>query len=310
VKKRDFLDIRDLTPDEYKALFNRTRVVKEAWHARRVIRTLASRTLVMIFEKPSTRTRLSFEAAMKQLGGEVIDLSTTNSQLGRGEPLSDTARVASRYCNVIMMRTSGDDRLKEVADNAPGVPVINGLTDGGHPVQILADLFTIEERLGTVEGKTLAFIGDTANNMGRSYAKAAPLFGFKLKFASPKGYHPSEDILALSDGRVECVTDPKDAVKGADVVMTDVWTSMGMEDEKKQRLKEFAGYQVDAALMKLAKKDAIFLHCLPAHRGEEVSAEVLEGPQSAVWDQAENRLHVQKALIEYLVLETEKVTKR
>ncbi len=298
--KRDFLNLFDLSVDEHKALFHRARVLKEARRARRVVSTMAGRTLVMIFEKASTRTRLSFEAAMTQLGGNVIDLSAANSQMSRGEPLADTARVTGRYCDVVMMRTFGDDRLGEFAKHCE-VPVINGLTDGGHPVQILTDLFTVEERFGTVVGKTLAFVGDTGSNMGRSFAEGAKLFGYQLRLASPKGYHPADDVLTKSPGHVQLLADPKDAVKGADVVITDVWTSMGQEAESKKRLADLGGFQVDAALMKLAKKDAIFLHCLPAHRGEEVSGEVIDGAQSAVWDEAENRLHVQKALIETVV---------
>ncbi len=303
--KRDFLKVKDLSLDEHVALFRRAAQLKEARLQRRVVKTLRSRTLVMIFEKASTRTRLSFEAAMLQLGGNVIDLSATNSQLARGEPLSDTARVASRYCDVLMMRTFGDARIEELAANSR-VPVINGLTDGGHPVQIITDLFTVWERLGEVKGKTLAFIGDTASNMGRSFVEAAGLFDFSLRLGSPEGYLPGKDVLAWSPNNVRCFHDAKEAVQGADVVITDVWTSMGQEAESAKRLKDLHGYQVDAALMARAKPKAFFLHCLPAHRGEEVSAEVLDGPASAAWDEAENRLHVQKALLEYVVLEAEK----
>lgn len=298
--KRDFLNLFDLSSDEHKALFHRARTLKDARRQRRVVNTMAGRTLVMIFEKASTRTRLSFEAAMTQLGGSAIDLSAANSQMSRGEPLADTARVTGRYCDVVMMRTFGDERLAEFAKHCDA-PVINGLTDGGHPVQILTDLFTVEERLGAVAGKTLAFIGDTASNMGRSFTEGAKLFGYQLRLASPKGYHPAEDVLKRSPGHVHLLSDPKEAVKGADVVITDVWTSMGQEAESKKRLADLAGYQVDAALMKLANRDAVFLHCLPAHRGEEVTADVIDAPTSAVWDEAENRLHVQKALIETLV---------
>lgn len=304
-KKRDFLKFTDLSYDEHQGIFRRAAELKRARNAHRVVRTMAARTLVMIFEKASTRTRLSFEAAMLQLGGSCIDLSAGNSQMSRGEPLADTARVTGRYCDVVMMRTFGDARIEEFAEHCQ-VPVINGLTDGGHPVQVLTDLFTIEERMSTVSGKTIAFIGDTASNMGRSYTRAASLFGFNLRLASPKGYHPAEDVVETSKAFVELVSDPQQAVKNADVVVTDVWTSMGQETESKQRLADLAGYRVDAALMKLAKPGALFLHCLPVHREEEVTAEVIDGPQSVVWDEAENRLHVQKALIEYLVLENEK----
>lgn len=300
--KRDFLTLSDLSKDELNALMRRTKTLKEARAQRRVMQTLQGRTLVLIFEKASTRTRLSFEAAMSQLGGHCITLPTADSQMNRGEPLEDTARVTSRYSDCIMMRTFADQRLRQFA-SAATVPVINGLTDGGHPVQLLADLFTIEERLGSIPGKTVAFVGDTASNMGRSYCEAAKLFGFTLKLASPEGYRPSADVM---NANVQIVDSPQRAVAGADVVVTDVWTSMGQEAEKEARLKAFKGYCVDAALMKLAAKHAIVLHCLPAHRGEEISAEVIDGPQSAAWDEAENRMHVQKALLETLVLESEK----
>ena len=303
--KRDFLKFTDLSYDEHLGLFRRAAVLKDARKNRRVVRTMAGRTLTMIFEKASTRTRLSFEAAMLQLGGSCIDLSATNSQMSRGEPLSDTARVTGRYCDVVMMRTFADARLEEFAA-ACEVPVINGLTDGGHPVQILTDLFTIEEKLGPVKGKTLAFVGDTASNMGRSYTRASSLFGFQLKLASPEGYHPANDVTDAAKGFVQLVRDPKEAVKGADAVITDVWTSMGQEAESARRLKDLHGYQVTPELMTLAASHALFLHCLPAHREEEVTASVIDGPQSVVWDEAENRLHVQKALLEYLVLENEK----
>ncbi len=308
-KKRDFLKFTDLTLDEYLGLFRRAAVLKLARRERRVVRTMAGRTLVMIFEKASTRTRLSFEAAMLQLGGSCIDLSASNSQMSRGEPLADTARVTGRYCDVVMMRTFADTRIEEFAAHCE-VPVINGLTDGGHPVQILTDLFTIEEKLGSVKGKTLAFIGDTASNMGRSFTRAAPIFGFQLKLASPGGYHPDDDVVIPARGFVQLVNDPKEAVKGADAVITDVWTSMGQEAESKKRLADLAHYQVNPELMALAKPGALFLHCLPAHREEEVTASVIDGPQSVVWDEAENRLHVQKALVEYLVLDNEKRSTR
>jgi ornithine carbamoyltransferase len=303
--KRDYLKIHDLTAAEYTGLFRRAAQLKQSRRERLMVRTLAGRTLVMIFEKHSTRTRLSFEAAMVQLGGLCIDLSAANSQMSRGEPLPDTARVVGRYCDVVMMRTFGDARIEEFAAHCE-VPVINGLTDGGHPVQILTDLFTIEERLGTVKGKTLAFIGDTASNMGRSFVEAASVFDYQLRLASPAGYHPAAEVVARSPKHVTLLRDPKEAVAGADVVITDVWTSMGQEAESAQRLKDLGSYQVDAAMMRGAAPHAVFLHCLPAHRGEEVTGEVIDGPKSAVWDEAENRLHVQKALLEYVVLENEK----
>ncbi len=300
--KRDFLTLSDLSKDELTALMRRTKMLKEARAQRRVVQTLQGRTLVLIFEKASTRTRLSFEAAMSQLGGHCITLPPTDSQMNRGEPLEDTARVTSRYSDCIVMRTFADQRLRQFA-SASTVPVINGLTDGGHPVQLLADLFTIEERLGAIAGKTVAFVGDTASNMGRSYCEAAKLFGFTLKLASPHGYQPAPEVM---NANVQIAASPQQAVAAADVVVTDVWTSMGQEAEKEARLKAFKGYCVDGTLMKLAAKHAIVLHCLPAHRGEEISAEVIDGPQSAAWDEAENRMHVQKALLETLVLESEK----
>lgn len=299
--KRDFLKLADLSQDEHRSLFARARALKALRAARQPVTSLAGRTLVLIFEKASTRTRLSFEAAMLQLGGGCIDLATANSQLSRGEPLSDTARVTGRYCDVVMMRTFGDERIREFAAHCE-VPVINGLTDGGHPVQVLTDLFTVEERLGSVAGATVAFVGDTASNMGRSFVEGARLFGYRLRLASPSGYHPGPEVLAGSMGSVELTSDAREAVRGADVVVTDVWTSMGQEAEAKRRLAALAGYQVDEALMSLAAPRAIFLHCLPAHRGEEVTAGVLDGPRSAAWDEAENRMHVQKALLELLVL--------
>ncbi len=305
VKKRDFLKFTDLSLDEHLGLFRRAAQLKEARRQHRVVRTMAGRTLTMIFEKASTRTRLSFEAAMLQLGGSCIDLSAQNSQMSRGEPLADTARVTGRYCDVVMMRTSADARIEEFAVHCE-VPVINGLTDGGHPVQILTDLFTIEEKLGPVKGKTLAFVGDTGSNMGRSFSRATSLFGFKLRLASPEGYHPPSEVVEEgAPGAVQLLRDPKEAVRDADVVITDVWTSMGQEAESAKRLKELSSYQVTPELMKLAAPHALFLHCLPAHREEEVTASVIDGPQSVVWDEAENRLHVQKALLEYLVLENE-----
>jgi ornithine carbamoyltransferase len=303
--KRDFLTLGDLNADEHRALMYRTKALKEARKQKRVLHILDGRTLVCIFEKASTRTRLSFEAAMAQLGGHSIVLPINDSQLGRGEPLEDTARVASRYSDVIMLRTFADERLRSFA-RAATVPVINGLSDTAHPVQLLADLFTIEERLGAVKGKKIAFVGDGATNMGLSWARAASIYDFELRFASPEGYQPPPELVKKSDGHVSLRKTPKDAVAGCEVVVTDVWTSMGQEAEMAARKAAFKGYCVDTALMKQAKSGAIVLHCLPAHRGEEISADVLDGPQSAVWDEAENRLHVQKALLEMLVLGHEK----
>jgi ornithine carbamoyltransferase len=295
--KRDFLRLTDLTIEEHRALFRRAHELKQKRRAREVVQTLAGRSLLMLFEKASTRTRISFEAAMGQLGGQAISLPTQDSQLARGEPLEDTARVASRYVDAIMFRTHGDSRLETLA-KAATVPVINGLSDGGHPVQILADLFTVEERLGQVQRKTLAFVGDCASNMALSFCEAAPLFGFTLKLAAPEGYRPPSS--ALRGASMTAV--PAEAVEGADVVITDVWTSMGQEAESKARLKAFVGYTVDDAMLAKAAPSAVVLHCLPAHRGEEITASVIDGPRSAAWDEAENRLHVQKALLELLIL--------
>jgi len=293
--KRDFLRLTDFSPAEHAALFRRARELKEARRRGEVIATLAGRTLLLLFEKQSTRTRLSFEAAIGQLGGTAITLPMQESQLSRGESLADTGAVASRYVDAIMYRTFGDERLLELA-RAATVPVINGLSDGGHPVQLLADLFTVEERLGPLAGKVVAWVGDGASNMATSWIEAASLFGFTLRISSPEGFRP-----ARAPG-FDLVADPHEGVRGADVVTTDVWISMGQEKEAAARRKAFAGYCVDGALLSRAKPSAIVLHCLPAHRGEEISAEVIDGPRSAVLDEAENRMHVQKALLEALIL--------
>ncbi len=298
MKKRDFLRLADLTGEEHHRLFLRAAALKERRRRRTVEKTLAGRTLALIFEKASTRTRLSFEAAMFGLGGSAITLPLEGSQMARGEPLKDTARVVSRYADAIMFRTFGEARLAEMAREAT-VPVINGLSDGGHPVQLLADLFTIEERLESVRGKVIAFVGDCSSNMALSYLEAAPLFGFELRLAGPQGYRPASP----GSGKVTVTGDPAEAVSGADVVATDVWTSMGQEAETARRMEAFRGFCVDSALLAKAKPTAIVLHCLPAHRGEEITEEVLEGRQSAVLDEAENRMHVQKALLEMLLLE-------
>ena len=295
--KRDFLRLPDLSPDEHRALFRRAHELKAKRRLHEPVKTLDGRSLLLLFEKASTRTRISFEAAIAQLGGNAITLPMQDSQLTRGETLEDTARVSSRYVDAIMFRTHGDDRLQAFA-KAATVPVINGLSDGGHPVQILADLFTVEERFGTVRGKTLAFIGDCASNMARSFCEAAPIFGFELRLAAPKGYLPAASELRGA----QVTSDPGEAAKDADVLITDVWISMGQEKEAAARRKAFGSYIVDAKLLGKAHPHAVVLHCLPAHRGEEISAEVLDGPRSAVIDEAENRLHVQKALLEQLIL--------
>lgn len=291
--KRDFLKLSDLSLDEHRWLQSRASALK-ARRARGIAETtLAGKSLLCLFEKASTRTRLSFEAAMQQLGGNATTLIAAESQIARGEPLSDTARVAGRYFDCIMFRTFGDDRLAEMARHSR-VPVINGLSDGGHPVQLLADLMTVRERKGSLEGLTIAWVGDGASNMALSWIEASKLFGFELRIAAPAGYRAA--------GGAFFTGDPAEAVRGADAVNTDVWTSMGQEKETAARKQAFAGYCVDEALLAKAKPGAIVLHCLPAHRGEEITASALEGPQSAVWDQAENRMHAQKALLELLML--------
>jgi ornithine carbamoyltransferase len=293
--KRDFLRLSDFTPAEHAALFRRAHELKAARKRGESVRTLEGRTLLLLFEKHSTRTRLSFESAIGQLGGNAIVLPTQDSQISRGESLADTGAVASRYVDAIMYRTYGDDRLRELA-RAATVPVINGLSDGGHPVQLLADLFTVEERLGSIAGKVVAWVGDGASNMALSWIEAAPLFGFTLRVSAPEGFRPARSPA------FQLVNDPAQAVAGADVVTTDVWISMGQEKEAAARRKAFAGFSVDETLMARAKPTAIVLHCLPAHRGEEIGAGVIDGPQSAVLDEAENRMHVQKALLEALIL--------
>ena len=295
--KRDFLSLTDLTAAEHRALFARAHELKALRRRGQAVQTLAGRSLLLLFEKHSTRTRISFEAAIGQLGGSAISLPMQDSQLSRGESLEDTARVASRYVDAILFRTHGDDRLRTLA-RAATVPVINGLSDGGHPVQILADLFTVEERFGSVQGKTLAFVGDCASNMALSFCEAAPIFGFQLRLAAPEGYRPPRELL---QGAL-VTSSPEEAVAGAEVVITDVWISMGQEKEAAARKQALGSFIVDDRLMTKAKAAAIVLHCLPAHRGEEISAGVLDGPQAAVLDEAENRMHVQKALLELLIL--------
>jgi ornithine carbamoyltransferase len=269
-------------------------------HRGEVYAPLAHKVLGMVFEKASTRTRISFEAGMAQLGGSSIFLSPRDTQLGRGEPIEDTARVLSSMVDIIMVRTFAHAKLKSLADYS-AVPVINALTDYSHPCQLLADVQTYFEHRGDIQGKTVVWIGD-GNNMCNSYIDAAQQFDFRLRIAVPEGYEPDAALLRTCADRVEVIRDPLLAANDADLLATDVWASMGQETERKQREQAFAGYQVNARVMAQAKTDAIFLHCLPAHRGEEVSAEVIDGPQSRVWDEAENRLHVQKALIELLLL--------
>jgi ornithine carbamoyltransferase len=295
---RHFLAIPDFSRAELLALFDLAAQMKRGDYRDR---PLAGRTLAMIFAKSSTRTRVSFEVGAYQLGGHALFLSSRDIQLGRGEPIRDTARVLSRYVDGIMIRTFDQAEVEELARFA-SVPVINGLTDLQHPCQILADLLTVREALGGWEGKVVAWIGD-GNNMAHSWLDAAGLLGFDLRLACPEGYQPDPGIVARNRDRtcIVLTTDPKDAAAGAHVVNTDVWASMGQEAEQAERERAFKGYIVDAGIMRLAAHGAIFLHCLPAHRGEEVSDDVIEGPQSRVWDEAENRLHVQKALMAMLM---------
>ncbi len=298
---KHFLQFSDFNRDEYEYLFERTRWIKQAFKNYRQYWPLTDRTLAMIFDKNSTRTRLSFEAGMHQLGGSAIYLSTRDTQLGRGEPVEDAARVISRMVDLVMIRTYQHEVVARFAENSR-VPVINGLTDEYHPCQILSDIFTYIEFRGSIDGKVIAWIGD-ANNMCNTWLQAAEIFNFKVHVSTPPGYSIDSDRIGLGNKpHYEIFADPHKAVTGADLVTTDVWTSMGFEAETEQRKKDFADFCVDAEMMALAKSDALFMHCLPAHRGEEVSAEVIDGPQSVVWDEAENRLHTQKALMEYLLL--------
>ncbi len=298
---RHFLQFSDFSREEFDYLFERTRWIKEQFKAYKRYWPLADRTLVMIFEKASTRTRLSFEAGVQQLGGAAIYLNTRDSQLGRGEPVEDAAQVMSRMCDLIMIRTFEQTIVERLAANSR-VPVINGLTNEFHPCQIMADIYTYIEQRGPIQGKTVTWIGDS-NNMCYTWLQAAEVLDFKVNVSTPAGYEIKPELAGLKDNsHFEWFADPMDAARDAEIVTTDVWTSMGFEAENEARLRAFADWQVDAEMMRVARSDAIFLHCLPAHRGEEVSAEVIDGPQSKVWDEAENRLHVQKALMEFLVI--------
>ena len=296
---RHFLRLDDLSRREVEGLLDRARVLKAEQRSQRPHPSLPGKILGMIFEKPSTRTRVSFEAGIYQLGGHGMFLSPSELQLGRGEPIGDTAEVISRMVDGIMIRTFAHHRVEEFARHSH-VPVINGLTDRFHPCQLLTDLFTWHERRGSITDRVVAWVGE-GNNMANSWINAARLLGFELRVASPEGYEPESGHLAGAGGNVRLIRDPHAAVAGADLVTTDVWTSMGQESEKEARDGAFEAYRVDEALMAGAKPDALFMHCLPAHRGEEVTAEVLEGPQSVVWEEAENRLHAQKALMELLL---------
>jgi ornithine carbamoyltransferase len=296
---RHFLSMMDYTPDELIGVLRRGIELKDLRQRGVLFEPLRGRVLAMIFEKSSTRTRVSFEAGMIQLGGQAIFLSPRDTQLGRGEPIADGARVMSRMVDAVMIRTFAHSNLTEFAAHSR-VPVINGLSDDLHPCQLLADMQTFLEHRGSIKGKTVAWIGD-GNNMCNSYIEAAIQFDFNLRIACPDGYEPDPRFLELAGNRVTLTRDPRDAVKGAHLVSTDVWTSMGQEEETAKRIALFTPFQVNKALLDLAADDVLFMHCLPAHRGEEISQDLLDDPRSVAWDQAENRLHAQKALLEFLV---------
>ncbi|GAA0748498.1 ornithine carbamoyltransferase [Ideonella azotifigens] len=308
---KHYLQFKDFRAEEYAYLFERARVIKQRFKNYERYQPLTDRTLAMIFEKASTRTRVSFEAGMYQMGGSVVHLTTGDSQLGRAEPIEDSARVISRMVDIVMIRTFEQTKIERFAAHSR-VPVINGLTNEFHPCQILADLLTyLENRapvhargydLDCLKGKVVAWVGD-GNNMANTWLQAAEILGFTVHVSTPSGYEVDPKVAGIS--RSDCYKvfkDPLEACRGAHLVTTDVWTSMGYEAENAERLKAFADWCVDAEMMAVAQPDALFMHCLPAHRGEEVSAEVIDGPQSVVWDEAENRMHVQKALMEYLLL--------
>ncbi|MBL8289171.1 MAG: ornithine carbamoyltransferase [Rubrivivax sp.] len=309
--QKHFLQIKDLRAEEYAYLFERTRIIKTRFKNYEKYQPLADRTLAMIFEKASTRTRVSFEAGMYQMGGSVVHLTTGDTHLGRSEPIEDTARVISRMVDLVMIRTFEQAKIERFAA-ASRVPVINGLTNEYHPCQVLADIFTFIEHRGArggnadplacLQGKVVAWVGD-GNNMANSWLQAAEILGFKVHVSTPGGYEVDPAVAGVKDRSCYAVFDhPLQACAGAHLVTTDVWTSMGYEAENEERRKAFVDWCVDEEMMAAARPDALFMHCLPAHRGEEVTAEVIDGPQSVVWDEAENRMHVQKALMEYLLL--------
>lgn len=296
---RHFLTLKDFSSTELKQLINRAIELKRLHKAGEIYEPLKNKVLAMIFDKSSTRTRVSFESAMIQFGGGSIFLSPNDTQLGRGEPVEDSSRVISSMVDAVMIRTFEHKMVERFAEYS-SVPVINALTDDYHPCQLLADMQTYVEHRGSIVGKTVVWVGD-GNNMCHSYINAAELFGFDLNIATPVGYEPDTDIVSASKAKISLFNDVKSAVDGVDLIVTDVWASMGQEEEQKKRERAFADFQVDKAAMALANKDVLFMHCLPAHRGEEVSAEVMDGQQSVVWDEAENRLHAQKALLEFLL---------
>lgn len=296
---RHFLTLLDLEPAELDWVINRAIELKKMQHAGEIYEPLKNQVLGMIFEKSSTRTRISFEAGMTQFGGSAIFLSSRDTQLGRGEPIEDSARVMSRMVDAIMIRTFEHEIVEKFAQHS-SVPVINALTDDYHPCQLLADMQTYVEHRGSIKGKTVTWVGD-GNNMCHSYINAARQFDFKLNIACPEGFDPHQSLLDANADRVQIIRDPKQAAINSDLIVTDVWASMGQEEEQQERMVKFADYQVNKELMDIANPDALFMHCLPAHRGEEVSAEVMDDVDSVVWDEAENRLHAQKALLEFLL---------
>ncbi len=295
--KKDFLSIKDLTRDEVESLLEKALGMKRA--GKKYPRSLTGYTLGLLFEKASTRTRVSFESAMYRLGGQTLFLSSRDTQLSRGEPVKDTARVLSRYLDGLSIRTYSQGVVEEMARWAD-IPVINALTDKYHPCQVLSDLMTVQEKKGRLEGLKIAWVGD-GNNMANSWINAARIMGFHLSLACPAGYEPDGDVLSGAGENIRLTPDPKEAVRGADVINTDVWASMGLEKEQEKRIRDFAGFQVNENLVKRAKPDVVVLHCLPAHRGEEIAEEVLEGPRSVVFDQAENKMHLHQALLEQLI---------
>ena len=301
VPVKHFLQFSDLNASEYAYLFERAALIKKKFKAYDKHQPLVDRTMAMIFEKASTRTRVSFEAGMYQLGGTVVNLTTEGSQLGRAEPIEDSAKVISRMVDLVMIRTFEQSKLDRFAKHSR-VPVINGLTNEFHPCQILADIFTFIEQRGSIAGKTVAWVGD-GNNMANTWLQASEILGFMVHLSTPGGYEVDQSVAGIrSTDSYRVFENPMDACANADLVTTDVWTSMGYEAENEARKTAFRNWCVDAEMMRSAKPDALFMHCLPAHRGEEVEAEVIDGPQSVVWDEAENRMHVQKALMEYLLL--------
>ena len=301
VAVRHYLQFNDFSREEYEHLFERTRWIKDMFKRYVPYQPLRDRTLAMVFEKHSTRTRVSFEAGMYQLGGAVITLMTRDTQMGRGEPLEDVARVISRMVDIVMIRTFEQAIIERFSGHSR-VPVVNGLTNEYHPCQILGDIYTYVEQRGSIHGKTVAWIGDS-NNVCNTWLQAAEVFDFNVHVSTPPGYEVEPERAGLyGTDHYEVFEDPMKAARGADLITTDVWTSMGDEAESDERKRDFEAWRVDKPMMRAAKKDALFMHCLPAHRGEEVAADVIDGPQSVVWDEAENRMHVQKALMEYLLL--------